>query len=865
MRALPRWLIGFCLTLPITSWAGVTRFVPQDYATIKSAVLAAAPGDTVEVADGYYFEDTIILDKPLTLKAQHPFRAIVCGTGEGNRAEAILVIRSSVVIEGLVLRNGVNGILQRDSPDVDWQARNLAILKMERAGISINDPGSNIGRGRMENFIVDSCARGIEANDAYGFEVSNGLISRCGAGVWAYNHIFFRLRNVAIWDCQRAFSESPVSVRPPRTNAVTLGPQVAVLDDLPGERDKILKGFLASPRFFAAPLFSGRDVPQEVVSRGIFLLIAGDILLGRGEDRRAAEFYDAALQAERELRSGGLGWKAYGGLAACLERQGQLSAALDDYRRSLDMFEVLRSRIVLQHIDPGFYRDKLEIYLSLIRLLQRLDRDDPAADYLCQILVVMERLKARGFIDSLEEAELGLPAMATPGLRQEEADLSRAITRVQVQLHNPYLSDRRRLALELRLQEDENAYTDLLVRIRRKVLGTAAPPALEPLSAREIRDRLLDPETALVEYMLGPDFSVALLATAGSLSVSFLPGKQELKSLIGSYLGFLTAPGEGDFRARKGGVRLSKLLLGPFGSELKKGIRRIIVVPDGELIDLPFESLVDTDGRFLVEKYEFSYVHSASTLVMLQERTRKRTGEDLLAVGVSQPPRPGSSVFQFSPQLSELRHVTSEVKAAERAYVWGKRRVLMDARAEEGVLKRLNWSDYRIIHFAVHGIFDPDHWTRSSLLLWQNGPSDEDGYLQVRDIFPLNLASDLVVLSACQTAKAGLHTGEGMTGLSNIFLFSGSRSVLVSQWNINDRSTAVFMKYFYDSLASGREVGTAVREAKIRMIRSRYRHPFYWAAFNLIGCSSGSYSTSNTREAVARSRLLSSMATTVQR
>ena len=95
----------------------------------------------------------------------------------------------------------------------------------------------------------------------------------------------------------------------------------------------------------------------------------------------------------------------------------------------------------------------------------------------------------------------------------------------------------------------------------------------------------------------------------------------------------------------------------------------------------------------------------------------------------------------------------------------------MDAQAEEGALKRLDWRAYRIIHFAVHGLFDADHWTRSSLLLWQNGPSEEDGYLQVRDILPLELASDLVVLSACQTAKAGLLAGEGMTGLSNIFLF----------------------------------------------------------------------------------------------
>ena len=865
MRTARRCLICLCLALPAATLGGATRFVPRDYATIKSAVLAAASWDTVEVDDGYYFEDTIILDRPLILKARNPFRTIICGTSQGFRAEAILLIRSSVVIEGFILRNGVYGILQRDSPDVDWRARNLAIFNMERAAISINDPLNNIGRGRVENLIVDRCGQGIEASDAYGFEVVNGFITRCRAAFWAYNHVYFRARNVIIWNCPTAFSESQVQVQPPRTNVITRGPQVVVLDDLPGDDNKILAGLQASPCFFGSTHFSGRDVPPEIISRGIFLLIAGDILTERGECRRAEGFYEAALQAGRDSGFEDLNWRADLGLAACLEKQGRLMAALGRYRRSLDIFEALRARVTLQHSTPGFFEDKQAVYLSLIRLLRELDLKNPSGGHLGHIFSVMERSKARGFIDSLEEAELGLSAMATADLQEEEARLSKGIAQLQVQLHYPYLSDGKRLELEVRLHETENAYTDLLIRIRRKLLGAAPPPFLEPLDYSEVRRRLLDGETALVEYMLGPDYSVALLATADSLSVDLLPGKQELRRLTGNYLRYLTVSGTGDFRALKGGARLKDLLLGPFGSELQKGIRKIIVVPDGELIDLPFEALVDRDGRYLVEKYEFSYVHSASTLVMLQERTRKRTGEDLLAVGVSQPPRPGSSVFQFSPQFSNLRHVSSEVKAAKRAFVGGRKRILMDSRAEEGSLKRLNWRDYRVIHFAVHGIFDADHWTRSSLLLWQNGPTDEDGYLQVRDIFPLNLASDLVVLSACQTAKAGLHTGEGMTGLDNIFLFAGSRSVLVSQWNINDRSTAVFMRHFYDLLADGRDVGAAVRETKTRMIGSRYRHPFYWAAFNLIGCSSGGYSISNSREAEASSRSLSSRAVTVQR
>ncbi len=481
------WLVCLCLALP-SALGGETRSVPRDFATIQSAVRAAAPGDTVEVDDGYYFEDTIILDKPLVLRSRNPFRTVICGTGEGFRADAILCIRSSVVIEGFVLRNGVNGIIQRDSPDVDWTARNLGIFNMKRAAISIDDPVNNIGRGRVENIIVDNCGQGIEANDAYGFELVNGLISRCREAFRAYNHVYFRLRNVLIWNCQKAFSESRVPVQPPMTNVISRGPRVVVLDDLPGGPDKILEGLRASPRFFAAPQFSGVSVPPETMSRGIFLLIAGGVLFEKGECRRAAGFYESALQVARETGSQDLDWRADFGLAACQEKQGRLPAALGLYRQALDGFEAIRTKVLLQHSAPGFFEDKQEVYLSLIRVLRELDRRHPGEDYLGHVFSVMERSKARGFIDSLEEAGLGLPAMASLDLQDEERRHSKSIAQYQVRLQNPYLSQVKRLELEMQLRQTENAYSDLLIRIRRKILGAAPPlrsrPWICPGSAR---------------------------------------------------------------------------------------------------------------------------------------------------------------------------------------------------------------------------------------------------------------------------------------------------------------------------------------------------------------------------------------------
>lgn len=80
-----------------------------------------------------------------------------------------------------------------------------------------------------------------------------------------------------------------------------------------------------------------------------------------------------------------------------------------------------------------------------------------------------------------------------------------------------------------------------------------------------------------------------------------------------------------------------------------------------------------------------------------------------------------------------------------------------------------------------------------------------------------------------------MEKGEGISGLSRAFLYAGAESILVSLWNINDKSTALFMTYFYKYLTRGESKAQALRLAKIKMMESKYCHPYYWAAFVLIG------------------------------
>jgi CHAT domain-containing protein len=161
--------------------------------------------------------------------------------------------------------------------------------------------------------------------------------------------------------------------------------------------------------------------------------------------------------------------------------------------------------------------------------------------------------------------------------------------------------------------------------------------------------------------------------------------------------------------------------------------------------------------------------------------------------------------------------------------------VLTGEMAAEGRIKGLALTDYRIIHFATHGLLDERFPYRSALILSPMDGAEEDGRLQTREIYGLTMNAGLVVLSACQTARGRLEDTEGPMALARPFFFAGARSVIASLWQINDRATVQFMGEFYRSLVLGQTKAESLRAAKLRMLGSAWAHPYYWAGFLLQG------------------------------
>ena len=150
---------------------------------------------------------------------------------------------------------------------------------------------------------------------------------------------------------------------------------------------------------------------------------------------------------------------------------------------------------------------------------------------------------------------------------------------------------------------------------------------------------------------------------------------------------------------------------------------------------------------------------------------------------------------------------------------------------------RASMADYRYLHFATHGfVNDASPMLSNVILAMPPKDAKEDGFLTAREIFETQLKADLTVLSACNTGRGEVRSGEGIVGLTWALFVAGCPSQIVSQWAVDDAGTAELMVALYERLAQGKSKGAALREAALALRGTKDRsHPYYWAPFVLLG------------------------------
>jgi len=809
----------FILLASALSLEAKTINVPGDHLTIRSAVKAAEAGDVIEVEDGIYFERNIALDKAITLRAKNIFGPVIYGSA--TVGDAIFFIRAPVELSGFVLKNAYVGIIQRDSPDVAWNGRDLAVLNSE-SGINVNDREAHVGTAILERIIIADCISAISTNDARSVSLRKALIARCRGAFNGTDHLSFTVEEAVVADCPELVRESHTSFPPPATNAIAFGRDVHFLDPLrsdspAGDIGALVRRLLGDERRprEAAPLLTLADI------------ILGELYLQRDDPLTAERLLRRVLQSASPSASG-LGEMRLRSLSLLAEiarrrRPAPPDVALALYRQAISEIDAIVRGFPLKLLQRGFFEDKIEVYESLIALLCALHREDPAKGYAREAFFYSEKSKAVGYLEEMRLAHTGESLRTRIRKSEQLPALGDRISGLLDELRHLDLPTTKREALIARLSDAEAEFEATLFEMGRipssLSLSPPAPPRYEQLGPG-----VLPPDCAIIEYFLGDRQTFAFFLTADALDVAVLPPPDVLRPYVSNYLLFLSsAPSASEpFLGETGSRLLAGILLEPFKERLgRRGLKKIIIIPDDALNLLPFETLkLSARARYLVEDFEIRYARSVASLT-LDNRPRGAStdpvSKDLLAVA-----NPGPS-----PKKS-IRFVDHEVQAISRFFAASRTTLLTGKGATEEAFKRASdGGRHRIIHLAAHGEYHDRSWWRSGLFL--GGGSD--GWLNPHDVLGLDLDADLVVLSGCGSGLGRIERGEGLLGLMLVFSLAGARSVLTSLWDVEDGATARFMESFYRSLTQGGTAENAIRRTKLEMIASGYTHPSQWAAF----------------------------------
>lgn len=362
--------------------------------------------------------------------------------------------------------------------------------------------------------------------------------------------------------------------------------------------------------------------------------------------------------------------------------------------------------------------------------------------------------------------------------------------------------------------------------------------AHEPITMQQVQ-RQLDPADVLLEYVVADPHSYCLVISKTDARIVSLAGREGIEPVIAAYLKAVKAKSA----ARKEARALYDALLAPLATERKP---HLIVVRDGPLHLIPFDGFIDDAGRYVAETHTVVYEPSASSYYLLASQKRRPAPPARALLALGGVPYNPTELKQASitrgydaSTLSDLPASRDEVLAAEAALRGVSDLLLMGPRATESAFKRAVASSYGVIHLAVHGYASATERNHSALVLLNDPQAGEDGFLQASEIVQLPLNSNLVILSACDTAIGPIEGEEGIAALSRAFLLAGARSVVSTLWSVDDTFSLFLMKQFYKHLAAHEPPSVALTSAKRDMLRKfgATAVPYYWAGYTLEGAT----------------------------
>lgn len=567
------------------------------------------------------------------------------------------------------------------------------------------------------------------------------------------------------------------------------------------------------------------SLSQEVGNRADevrYLILISTSYLGLGDYAKAQTYGQQALNLATELGDPATEMASYLSIALADYANNDYSSAYENIQSAIERVETLHGAITISELKTSFLDEVAGAYALAVQVATHLGLHEDAFYY-------AEQARSRAFLDQLSRGQANFRAGSAASLLEKEGLLKEQMQARRAQLITLHKGpsnewDRKTIdEVKSQLTTLEAEYEQLLIDIKVQSPEVGELLTVEVAKLSDIQ-RLLDPDTTLVEYFVLDEQALAFVITRESFDSIPLPvGGQALADRIKQIQTVDFA--YPDKVHSENLQQLHNWLIAPLQAHLTTPA--VGIVPHSALHYLPFAAL--TDGkRFLSDDYILFNLPSASMLHILSEKNNPNaepTADSILVLG---------NPTIETPFLSSLSYAAQEAETVADLY---NTNALTTKAATESVV----WSHApkkEILHLAAHGEYNPHNALFSTIYLAKDKDEKHDGRLEVHELYGLDLTqeTDLVVLSACQTQEGEVSNGDEIVALNRAFLYAGTPTVIASLWSVDDAATGQLMAHFYTHLRAGKGKAEALRQAQLDLrANETYAHPYYWAAFTLVG------------------------------
>ena len=564
----------------------------------------------------------------------------------------------------------------------------------------------------------------------------------------------------------------------------------------------------------SAKFFRNMPLPSKFV---FCLLVLARVSLHNGNTRDSARYCAEALATLETLGWPALSYEAQFLRGQIHEAEDQPEEAYETYQAARSILETVRSSLQKPEFKIGFMRNRLEVYERLIQLC--LDRTSKESSE--EALSYVEAAKSR----TLQELIVGGGQPVPEASEDTERDQQIRDLRKQLNWYYHRI-EREQLSQESISENQARFLRQQAVACERRLEQSLLESPNSSIVARALQDSsattlhrirgALGPDAALIEYFSIRRCIFASVVTAERVDIVRLvptPRVTQLLRMLQFQLSKFRLSEDYVARFESALIRATQAHLRSLFEDLFAPLehlltaRDLVVVPHGPLHSVPFDALFD--GRnYVLDRFTVCYAPSASIFAHCCAQPDRRSGPSLI-LGVED---------QDTPFIGEeIRAVASAVPEPQ---------VLVGAQATEEALRKQGRQS-RLIHIATHGYFRQDSPMFSAIRL-------SDSYLNLYDLYRMNLPVDLLTMSGCVTGMNAVEEGDELVGLTRGLLYAGARSLLLSLWDVGDRSTSDLMRNFYFRLQTEPRRAAALRAAMLDA-RERNPHPYYWAPFKLVG------------------------------